>query len=54
MARQAVQAQTIPPPGSTDTMPATEIAKRGSNQFSLEHPQNRAGEFFSIKRCAYT
>jgi hypothetical protein len=38
---------SVPPPGSTDT-PVTEIAKRGSNQWSLEHPQNKAGALFHL------
>lgn len=34
--------ESIPPPGSTE-IPVTEIAQRGSNQLSLQQPQNKAG-----------
>lgn len=35
----------IPSSTTSATEPITALAQRGSNQFSLEHPQNKAGVF---------
>jgi hypothetical protein len=44
---QTESSQSIPSSTTSATEPITALAQRGSNQFSLEHPQNKAGMFLS-------